>query len=320
MTGISRKRRQSALLFPVGKCYTLPLLFICLTVDDAMNSTTAAVAEKSVDSLIKTIRIPPRPSLLADVQDELGGSDPDPRRLSGLIANDVSMSASLLKLANSPFYGLRLKATSVEHAVQLIGMRQCGLVLTGIIARQSVQTEKMPLEQFWDFSTKRAQAMSYLASRMRVCPPDVAHTFGLFCDIGIPLLMERFEDYQATLDLAAEAREVRFTEVEQDRHSTSHTSVGALMARTWGLPEQVTSAILLHHDYSALNDTATDDMVRALIALCVVAEFSIHKYHGRENQAEWDKGGAIACEFLGLTHDELEDYFEELHDIYSHVQ
>ena len=285
-----------------------------------MNAHTTVVAEKSVDSLINTIRIPPRPSLLADVQYELAGDDPDPRRLSALIANDVALSASLLKLANSPFYGLRLKASSVEHAVQLIGMRQCGLVLTGIIARRAVQNDKIPLEQFWDFSSKRAQAMSFLASRMRVCTPDMAHTFGLFCDIGIPLLMERFDNYQETLQLAEEMLERRFTEVEQDRHSTSHTSVGALMARTWGLPEQVSAAILLHHDYRSLTDVSNDETVRALVALCLVADFSIHKYHGRESQAEWEKGGATACEFLGLSQHELEDYFEELHEIYNYIQ
>ncbi|NDI87144.1 HDOD domain-containing protein [Undibacterium crateris] len=286
-----------------------------------MTSTTqlSVANEQSVDALVKTIRIPPRPSMLADVQHELANTEPSTRRLAATIANDVALSASLLKLTNSSFFGLRLKATSVEHAVQLLGLRQCGLLMTGIIARQSVQVENVNLTKFWDFSSKRAQAMAHLASRMRVSQPDLAHTFGLFCDIGIPLLLERFPDYQNTLDIANEAADVKFTEVEQEKHSTSHTSIGALMARTWGLPEQVSSAILLHHDYQALTDAATDDSVRSLIALCLVAEFSIHKYHGRENLAEWDKGGRLACEFLGLSHDELEDHFEELHEIFNHV-
>ncbi|MBC3935694.1 HDOD domain-containing protein [Undibacterium sp. CY7W] len=286
-----------------------------------MTSTTqlSVANEQSVDALIKTIRIPPRPSLLADVQLELANVDPSPRRLAAIIANDVAMSASLLKLTNSPFFGLRLKAGSVEHAVQLLGLRQCGLLMTGIIARQSVQVENVNLVKFWDFSSKRAQAMTHLACRMRVSQPDLAHTFGLFCDIGIPLLLERFPDYQNTLDIANEVADVKFTDVEQEKHNTSHTSIGALMARTWGLPEQVSSAILLHHDYQVLTDAATDDSVRSLIALCLVAEFSIHKYHGRENLAEWDKGGRLACEFLGLSHDELEDHFEELHEIFNHV-
>lgn len=287
-----------------------------------MTSPAAAprlTTEQSVDALVKTIRIPPRPSLLADVQAELAADDPDPRRLTGIIANDVAMSASLLKLANSSFFGLRLKAKSVEHAVNLLGITQCGNLMTGIIARQSIQVEKISLVKFWDFSTKRAQAMTQLARRMRVCPADMAHTFGLFCDIGIPLLLERFPDYAETLELAHEEGQDTFSAVEEQRHNTSHTAIGSLMARTWGLPETVSLAILLHHDYSVLHDPNTEDAVKSLIALALLAEYGIQKYHGQEYSCEWEKGGEAACEFLGLSADEVDDRFEELHELFNHA-
>lgn len=282
-------------------------------------STAHVASDQSVDALIKTIRIPPRPSMLLDLQTELASKEPDPGRLAAIISNDVSLSASLLKVTNSSFFGLRLKATSVAHAVKLLGMQQCGLLMAGIIARQAVQTEKIPLVKFWDFSSKRAQAMAHLACRMRICSADIAHTFGLFCDIGIPLLLERFPDYQETLVLAGNDVNEKFTAIEQKRHSTSHTSIGALMARTWGLPEEVSNAILLHHDYLVLTDSATNDRVRALVALALVSEYGIYRYHGQENWAEWDKGGQLACDFLGLANDEVEDRFEELHDLFNSV-
>ncbi|MFZ6720940.1 HDOD domain-containing protein [Undibacterium sp. Ji49W] len=290
-----------------------------------MTSSAAQAAprlttEQSVDALIKTIRIPPRPSLLADVQVELADDDPDPRRLTAIIANDVAMSASLLKLANSSFFGLRLKAKSVEHAVSLLGITQCGNLMTGIIARQSIQVEKVSLVKFWDFSTKRAQAMTQLARRMRVCPGDLAHTFGLFCDIGIPLLLERFPDYAETLELAYKEANESFTAVEERRHATSHAAIGSLMARTWGLPENVSMAILLHHDYEVLNDPGTEESVKSLIALALLAEYGIQKYHGQEFSCEWEKGGEAACEFLGLSADDVEDRFEELHELFNHSQ
>lgn len=270
---------------------------------------------QSVDALIKTIRIPPRPSLLADVQAELALDDPDPKRLAKVIAHDVAMSASLLKLANSPFFGLRLKAKSVDHAVTLLGLKQCGVLLTGIIARQTVQVEKVSLVKFWDFSAKRAQAMSQFARRLKVCPVDIAHTFGLFCDIGVPLLLERFPDYSQTLDIANQCLSDKFTAVEQERHATSHTAIGSLLSRTWGLQEEITTAILLHHDYAVLDDSGTDERVRSLIALSLLAEYGILRYHGEEYSCEWEKGGQLASHFLGLSSDEIEDLFEELHEL-----
>lgn len=272
--------------------------------------------EQSVDALVKTIRIPPRPSLLADVQKELAATEPSPRKLAKIIANDVAMAASLLKLTNSSFFGLRLKAKSVDHAVDLLGLEQCGLLLTGIIARQTVGSSGAALMKFWDFSSKRAQAIAYLARHIPVCPMDAAHTFGLFCDIGIPLLLERFSDYPGTLNVAHAEFEKPFTAIEDFHHSTNHASIGSLMARTWGLPEEVSTAILLHHEYQVLEDGATDESVRGLIALALLAEYAIHRYDGQEVSAEWEKGGDMTCQFLGISQDEAADRIDELHDMF----
>lgn len=286
-----------------------------------MNTPAKSVLthEQSVDALVKTIRIPPRPSLLADVQKELAAADPSPRRLAKIIADDVAMSASLLKLANSSFFGLRLKARSVDHAVDLLGLEQCGMLMTGIIARQTVGSSGAALVKFWNFSTSRAQAITYLARNMRVCSSDAAHTFGLFCDIGIPLLLERFADYSATLQAANAELTTPFTAVEEARHMTNHASIGALMARTWGLPEEVSMAILLHHDYTVLKDVATDESVKGLIALALLAEYAIYQYDGQEVFAEWEKGGDFVCHFLGISHDEVVDKVEELHELFNQL-
>ena len=68
-----------------------------------------ATGEDQADALLKSIRSPPRPGLLADLQQELGRSEPDPAKIGKILAGDVGMSGALLKLANSPFDGLRRK-------------------------------------------------------------------------------------------------------------------------------------------------------------------------------------------------------------------
>ena len=89
------------------------------------------------------------------------------------------------------------------------------------------------------------------------------------------------------------------------------------MARTWGLPEQVSTAILLHHDYKTLEDTATEDSVRGLIALCALAEYAIQKYEGQERPSEWYKGGEMVCQFLGISAEDAEDWCDELQDTFN---
>jgi HD-like signal output (HDOD) protein len=267
-----------------------------------------------VDALIKSIRIPPRPSLLADLQRELAAEDPSLDAIGRIIARDVGMSGALLKLANSSFYGGKRKAKSIEQAILFLGINQVAALMTGLLARQVIATDNAALANFWDISGRRAQAMVYLSRRMRIGEPDVAHTFGLFCDTGVPLLIDRFPGYAGTFAAAAEDTVRRFTALEDERHSTNHAAIGCLLARNWGLSSDVSWAILHHHDYSVLEDGTTNDGVRSLVALSLLAEAAIQKYQGHVDSVEWTKGGERACAYLGLSEEETAELLDELHD------
>ncbi|MDQ1919725.1 HDOD domain-containing protein [Massilia pseudoviolaceinigra] len=280
-------------------------------------SNPAALATSSddpVDALIKSIRIPPRPSLLADLQRELMSEDPSPATIGRIIASDVGMSGALLKLANSSFYGGKRKAKSIEQAILFLGINQVAALMTGLLARRTIGADHASLASFWDLSTRRAQAMVYLSRRLGIGEADVAHTFGLFCDTGVPLLMQRFPGYAATFADAANDPVRPFTALEDERHSTNHAAIGCLLARNWGLSSEVVWAILHHQDYSVLEDEATDDAVRALVALSLLAESAIQQYQGHGGSLEWDKGGARASAYLGLSDDDITDLLDELHD------
>jgi HD-like signal output (HDOD) protein len=275
-----------------------------------------SAAEDSVDALIKSIRIPPRPSLLADLQRELASLDPSPETIGRIVASDVGMSGALLKLANSSIYGGRRKAKSIEQAILFLGINQVAALMAGLLARQAIPANSGALASFWDVSTRRAQAMVFLSRRMRIGEPDVAHTFGLFCDTGVPLLMDRFKDYETTFYTASLDAERPFTALEEERHSTSHAAIGCLLARNWGLSDHVGWAILHHHDYAVLDDANTPGTVRALVALSLLAESAISAYQGHAESLEWNKGGARACAYLGLSAEETAELLDELHEAF----
>lgn len=284
---------------------------------------TMAVSKHSsgkdpVEALIKSIRIPPRPSLLTDLQQELALSEPDPGKIAKIIGSDVGMSGALLKLANSPFYGLKRKISSVEQGITFLGINQCAALATSVLVRKAIGMEGgAALERFWDMSTRRAEAVAFLAGKTRVCKPDIAHTFGLFCDIGVPLLMNRFPDYTETYALAGSDILNDFTDVEDERHNTNHAAIGCLLARNWGLTEEVSFAILLHHDCSVLESPGTDDAVRSLVSLFLLAENVIQNLYGHALSSDWERSSAVACRHLGLECDETSDMFEELYELFN---
>jgi HD-like signal output (HDOD) protein len=126
--------------------------------------------------------------------------------------------------------------------------------------------------------------------------------------------MGRFPGYEGTfLDAGADALRA-FTAVEDERHSANHAAIGTLLARNWGLSSEVAWAILHHHDYAVLEDDSTDDAVRSLVALSLLAERAICRYRGLAASVEWDKGGARAQAYLSLDEDETAELLDELEE------
>jgi HD-like signal output (HDOD) protein len=279
-------------------------------------SAPAASSPSQVDELMRSIRIPPRPSLLADMQRELAGEEPSPMAIGHIVASDVGMSGALLKLANSALFGGSRQSKSVSQAISFLGVNQVASLMTGLLARQAIPADSAALANFWETSSRRAVAMMFLSRRLRVGTPDVAHTFGLFCDTGMALLTARFPDYTATFEAACLEAVRPFTAIEDERHATNHAAIGSLLARSWGLSSDVAWAILHHHDYQVIDDEATTDTVRSLVALSLLANRAIDQYRGTVSSLEWDKGGARACAYLALQEDETTDLLDQLHDMF----
>jgi HD-like signal output (HDOD) protein len=270
------------------------------------------LADPGLEALVLDVGIPPRPEILKDLSRELGRDYPDLQRVARAVSSDVALTAAVLRMANSPAYALSRRAETLVQAINLLGLRQVGVIVTSLVMRKVLRTDGPQLTRFWDVSAKRSWALSVLARGLRGVDIDVAQTFGLFCDVGIPLLMQRFADYGKTLQ-AANAEAVRsFTEVEQDAHQTDHALMGGLMARSWGVSQVVCLAIRTHHDYAVFRDPKVPDPVARLVAMGLIAETAIQEFARMNTSTEWAKGGDGAMGALMLSEHDVHDWVEKL--------
>ena len=267
------------------------------------------------EALIKSIGIPSRPKTLVDLQKEIGLEDPDFGKVARLVASDVALTVAVLRVVNSPAFGLSRRCETVEQAISMLGLKQLNGIVTGLILRNLLRGDVQQLTRFWDVSSKRSYAMTRLARGIKLVDVDMAQSFGLFCDVGIPLLMQRFPDYGKTLMTANSEIDKSFTQVEQASHQTDHALVGAMMARSWGMPAMVCLAIRLHHDYGVFHDPKVPETVARLIAMSLVAEVAIQRFAGLNTSTEWNKGGDMATGALVLSDEDIEDWIDRLfHD------
>lgn len=260
--------------------------------------------DQEMERVMLSVGIPPRPSILQDLAAEVKKDSPDFHIIEQLISGDVGLSAALLKTINSPFYGLRTKASSVKQAITLLGLSALTRVTTGMVLRKVfTNSGAMNMEHFWDASSKVALATSYIAKQLPGMNKDEAYTFGLFQNCGIPLLMQRFPDYQQTLSDAHSATDQKFTAVEDKLHPTNHATMGYLLTKSWHLPEVLSKAIRFHHEYDMLSGPQAQlpEESKNLVALALLAERSIQLEAGMNNSVEWFKGGPYALAHLGLS-------------------
>ncbi len=261
---------------------------------------------------LKGVTIPPRPALLTEINSELQRPHPDIKLVAARIAKDVGLSSSILKVTNSPFFGLRSKIGSVPHAIQLLGMRNVKSIVTGLMLRSTLDGQTQSLERFWDSSEKVARISAFVASTLPRAPRDEAYTFGLFRECGIPLLMQRFPEYKETLKVAPTA-DCPMTATEDERHGTNHAVVGYMVARVWGLPETIPEAILRHHDPAVLSDSdSASPQARTLVAINFLAEYLNDSFLRMRNNALWESVGEDTLAHLGISSGELEEIKEEV--------
>jgi HD-like signal output (HDOD) protein len=205
--------------------------------------------------VLQGISVPPQPQIMVDLQMEQVMPNPDLRAIAKLISQDPGLSGALLKLVNSPFFGLTNRIASIQQAVNLLG---CNTVIN-LINAQSIRGELtdeviVNLNRFWDTAQDVAMTCLTLAKRIGYRSPDEAYTLGLFHNCGIPLMLKRFPNYMDVLEQAyGNANEQhRVVDTENDLLNTNHAVVGYYTAKSWNLPLHLCEVIASHHNALAI--------------------------------------------------------------------
>lgn len=267
------------------------------------------------DALLKSIVIPPRPVVLLRVEQEQMEEEPDFDCIVRLISSDLTLSAAVLKTVNSPFFSLSNRVSSVHQALHLLGLRNLGNIVRGVLLRHVLSPEgEEKMERFWVNSLRVALVSSRLAEHVNGIVVDEAYTYGLFQDCGMALMQARFPNYRATLDKCEGLPLSKALEIEDQRHKTNHAVVGCLLGRTWFLPPHLSLAILNHQDVRVFDTPEGDDWLHAcnLIAVTGLAGHIVKKYYVQPEVKDWRLVEPVFLKHLGMERTEYEDITDQV--------
>lgn len=266
---------------------------------------------------LQHIVIPPCPELLARLREAMNQAEPDLNEVAHIASSDVAMSATLLRAANGALYASGQPVQSIGAAMNRLGLEETASIMTGFLAQNAIRVNSPHLQRFWERSTKRAVAMTYIARHLPGMSPDLAYTYGLFCHVGLPVMMQSVRGYAGTLVEARARIDRSFIATENANHRTDHAVVGALVARVWKLAPALMAAIRLHHDLDALGDSFTEPEIHTLVAAGLVAEHLACVHEGLPPDSDWTRYAGKALDWLHISEADLQLWSEELIDAFN---
>lgn len=284
------------------------------------------LSSEQISLALEGISVPPQPQIMVDLQMEQYMPDPDLEVIAGLIAQDPGLSGALLKIVNSPYYGLSNKIASIRRAVTVLGSR----TVINLINAQSIKGEMtddtiVTLNRFWDTAQDVAMTSLTLAKRTGTQALDEAYALGLFHDCGIPLMLKRFPDYMRVLEqgYANAGTGSRVVDTENRHFNTNHAVVGYYTAKSWRLPVHLTEAIANHHNALAIfsDDSSRNSQLKNLLAILKMAEHicASHTVLGNQREDhEWDRIRHLVLDYIGLSDYDFDNLKESIRELGAH--
>ena len=287
--------------------------------------TTQEAAEAHLRFLLEvTADLPSISPVAAKVNQILSSPESSASDLARVISADPSMSANLLRVVNSPFYGLPQKVGTISQAIVILGYRALREIVMGISIMESLggkaASPAFDPKLLWLHSLAVGSAAKQLARRLKL-PGEVEiyFTAGLLHDVGKLILANCLPASRDKVARRLEAGAISFVAAERATYDTDHGFLGGFLFEKWGLENDLIRVARFHHD--PLAAPAVPDVRSGILPLLIhVCDILVRLILVREiTETRLPPVFPPAfqrLEALGLDLNELPRMFGEIHKEY----
>lgn len=225
------------------------------TLKETVNKACALrdlLQDEKIRRLVSQMRsVPSLPTLYSELLHELESFDPRIEKIAKIIKQDIGMTAKILQLVNSAFFGLRRNITDAAQAINFLGLDTIKSLALGIgVFSQFEKTNENVLSELWSHSIAVGRIARAISEKVNPSVASDSFTAGLLHDIGEVLLAVNLPEKFAQAQILVEKEQLTRLEAEKQILETTHSEVGAYLLGLWGLPHQVVEAVAFHHNPS----------------------------------------------------------------------
>ena len=211
------------------------------------------LSDESIKSIISRIEsLPSLPSIYTEIVAEMQSEDPEIKKVGQIIAKDLSMTAKILQMVNSAFFGLFRKITSPEQAVMMLGLETIKALVLSVKIFSQFNQNGFPwfnIDELFNHSLLVSVFAKTIIKDENLDQNLINKSLmaGLLHDLGKLILATNFKPSYRRILTEARSNGRNLLDLEYETFGTSHAEIGAYLMGLWRLETPIIEAIAFHH-------------------------------------------------------------------------
>ncbi len=262
-------------------------------------------------AITKVGDLPVVPEVVSEVLRLTDDPDVALQAVSDEIQRDPAITAKLLRVSNSPYYGMKQAVGTLKLALVILGVREVRNIVLGISVMDALRNERterlLQKSDFWNHSALVGGLARKLGTHFRLGLQGEDFIAGLLHDIGKLLLWRQLDGAYESVFVASGGHSMRLCEAERAAFGFDHADAAALLANKWNMPETLRDALAFHHDGDGRSlESAKDPRLAAVVRIANYAardDWSAESAEGIQSltdNAAWD----LVCHGLVFSTEE----------------
>ncbi len=234
------------------------------------NAARVATPQALVDSVLHLISLP---EIYLRLQRTIDDPEHTREQVAEILAHDPALSARVLRIANSSYYGFSRSIATVNEAVGIIGeldLRNLALAASLVGSLAALDRSGVDLDRFWQHSLRTAILARLIARAAGGCNPETLFLAGMLHDLGILVIYQQDPDLALAVGRqVSELHQLR-DQAERELLGFDHAEVGGLLIEAWGLTPELVELVRCHHQYQLARKHPRATQILALANLLAI--------------------------------------------------
>lgn len=275
-------------------------------------------ANREMDKIVSSMgELPSSPAVVNQVMSMTSDFNADVQTLSRALSADQSITAKVLKLSNSSFYGRASSVSTLDEAIMILGFFSLRSLVVATATHDMFDSSNpnSPENKLWEHSLATAMCARSLAKRIKHPHSEEAFIAGLMHDLGKLIFLQKMPGEYQSVTESISGFEESCLQSERDHFGFDHAQLGRVLMTKWSFPARLVDAVQHHHQPQMGGSTPTEVSLDCIVHLADAMTRNMGVAFGEEPIA--DLGALPSAQKLGLDTETLERMSAELKESFA---